>query len=133
MTYFLDTNICIYYLRGIYPAIASKLLTVKPMDVKIPSIVKAELLYGAEKSVKRDENIRKIQAFLMPMEIVPFGNSAAIEYGRIRAALEKASMVIGPNDLIIAATVLAENGILVTNNVKEFSRIPELHFENWVS
>jgi len=133
MTYFLDTNMCVYYLKGVYPIIISKLLSLKPIDVKIPSIVKAELLYGVEKSVQRDNNVQKIEAFLLPMEIIPFGNSAAIQYGRIRAALEKSGMVIGPNDLIIAATVLAENGILVTNNVKEFNRIPELRLENWIA
>ena len=132
MNYFLDTNTCIYFLKGTYPALLTKMLSLRPADIKIPAIVKAELVYGAEKSLKRDENLDKIMAFLLPFEIVPFGDSSVLHYGKIRLLLEKSGTPAGPNDLFIAATVLAVNGILVTNNRKEFSRIPGLRLENWI-
>ncbi len=133
MSYFLDTNICIYLLKGAYPHLADKIMTYHPDEIKIPAVVKAELLYGAEKSVKRKENMELIEALLMPMDIVPFGDSAAGHYASVRSTLERAGTPIGPNDLLIAATVLAENGILVTNNVREFERVPALQIEDWTN
>ena len=133
MTYFLDTNICIYYLTGRYPGVFAKLMQCAPNDIKIPAIVKAELLHGAEKSLLRDENLSRIAAFLLPFEIVPFDDEAATRYGKIKTALEKLGMLIGPNDLLIAASVLAHNATLVTNNIAEFSRIDGIRLENWIS
>ena len=131
MSYFLDTNICIYFLKGTYPGLLSKIMSFQPADIKIPAIVKAELLYAVEKSSKRDENLNKVSAFLMPFEIAAFGDLAAVHYGQIQVSLKKSGTPIGPNDLLTAATVIAEKGILVTNNIKEFSRIPGLSLENW--
>lgn len=131
MKYYLDTNICIYFLKGLYHQLLDKIISFNPDDIKIPSIVKAELLYGAEKSQKRDENLEKVLKFLLPYEIVHFDDISAVKYSVVRAKLEKSGIVIGPNDLIIAATVLSCEGILVTNNEKEFTRVPELHIENW--
>ena len=131
MSYLFDTNICVYFLKGLYPVLPTKMLSVQPVDIKVPAIVKAELLYGAEKSIRRAENLEKISAFLYPFEIIPFNDAAAVFYGTIRAYLEKKGQPIGPNDLIIAATALANNAVLITNNTKEFARIPELKLENW--
>ena len=88
-------------------------------------------MHGAEKSVKRDENIIKINKFLLPFEIVPFDAASADHYGKTKATLEKTGMLIGPNDLIIASTVLAQNGTLVTHNINEFGRIEGLRIEDW--
>ena len=132
MSYLLDTNICIYYLKGTYPALRDKMLSVHPSDIKIPAVVKAELLYGAEKSVKRDENMAKAYAFLMPFEIAPFGDAASVYYSSIRASLEKEGKPIGPNDLFIAAIAQAEKAVLVTNNIKEHQRISGIRLENWI-
>jgi len=132
MNYCLDTNICIYFLTGKYPALFDKMMSYSPNDIKIPAIVKAELIHGAEKSIKRDENIKKIAAFLLPFEIMPFDEKCADYYGKIKATLEKNGTLIGPNDLLIAATVVAQNAILVTNNMNEFNRIEALHTENWI-
>ncbi|MCL2323878.1 MAG: type II toxin-antitoxin system VapC family toxin [Oscillospiraceae bacterium] len=132
MSYFLDTNICIYFLKRAYGNIHHRVLTTKPSNIKIPAIVKAELIYGAEKSLKRDENMTKLIEFLHPFDIISFDDDCSIYYGKIRAELEKSGTPIGPNDLFIAATVLSYNGILVTNNVREFSRILELNIENWL-
>ena len=131
MKYFLDTNICIYYLKGMYPGIVKKLLSKNPEDIKIPSIVKAELFYGAEKSESKSKTKEKIIEFLLPFEIVGFNDEATEVYGKTREYLEKKGMIIGPNDLILASTVLSQNGTLITNNVKEFKRIKELKIENW--
>jgi tRNA(fMet)-specific endonuclease VapC len=131
MKYYLDTNICIYFLKGIYQVLLNKIMSHTPDEIKICSMVKAELLYGAEKSQRDKENIEKVEQFLLPFEVVAFDNDASVKYSKIRSELEKIGAPIGPNDLIISATVLANNGILVTNNVKEFRRIPDLIVENW--
>ncbi len=131
--YFLDTNICIYFLKGIYPSINKKLAGLLPAQIKIPVIVMAELLYGAEKSARRKENLEVISKFLTPFEIIPFEEQAAEIYSRIRVSSEAKGISIGPNDLIIASIVLANEGILITNNVKEFRRIKNLQMENWTN
>ena len=131
MTYFLDTNTCIYYLKGVHPTLAQRLLAHNPSDIRIPSVVKAELLYGAKRSKKQAENLEKIRQFLLPLEIVPFASEDAERYATIRADLERAGTPIGPNDLLIAATVLENGGILITNNEKEFKRVSKLKIENW--
>lgn len=132
MKYFLDTNICIYYLKGMYPGIVKNLLSKNPEDIKISAIVKAELLYGAEKSQTREKTKEKIYEFLLPFEIVGFNDEATEIYGKTREYLEKKGLIIGPNDLILASTVIGYNGTLITNNVKEFKRIKELKIENWI-
>jgi tRNA(fMet)-specific endonuclease VapC len=103
-----------------------------PTDIKISSMVKAELLYGAEKSQKKEENLEKAERFLLPFEIIPFDDKAAVIYSVMRANMERTGFVIGPNDLVIAATILAHSGILVTNNENEFRRVPGLTVVNWL-
>lgn len=103
-----------------------------PGNIKIPSIVKAELLYGAEKSHHKVKNLSNINRFLEPFEIIPFDDDCSIVYSKLRSAMELKGTIIGPNDYIIAATVLAKNGILVTNNIKEFERVKNLKIENWI-
>lgn len=133
MKYFLDTNICIYFLKGMYPSIRHAIQRLEPESIKIPAIVKAELLYGAEKSNIKKEINTKIHAFLQPYEIIPFDNESSAHYANIRYSLENKGHVIGPNDLVVASTVCAHGGVLVTNNTKEFKRVPQLQLENWVS
>lgn len=132
MKYFLDTNICIYFLKGQHIKLKENLKKHSPINIKIPSIVKAELLYGAEKSQQRKENLKKINNFLYPYEIIAFDDSCTENYSKIRSQLELKGNMIGPNDLIIASIILANNGILVTNNIKEFSHIKSLKLENWI-
>lgn len=131
MKYFLDANICIYFLKGTHPDLARKLLSHNPDDIRIPSIVKAELLYGALKSQQIKENMERIEQFLLPFKVVPFGDEEADRYARIRSTLEKNGTPIGPNDFIIAATTMENDGVLVTNNEKEFKRVKHLKVENW--
>jgi len=131
MMYFFDTNICIYFLKGVFPELQKRVLETQPDKIKIPSMVAAELIYGARKSEKAAETTEKVKRFLKPLQIIPFDEEAAIFYGNIRASLEKAGKIIGLNDIIIAATALAHNGTLVTNNGGEFSRVSGLKLENW--
>ncbi len=132
MKYFLDTNICIYFLKGEYPSIQAELEQKKPSDIKIPSVVKAELLYGVEKSQKVAENRQKVAGFLSPFEILPLGDSECEAYARIRVQLERQGTPIGANDLMIASIVVANKGTLVTNNENEFGQVKGLKIQNWV-
>ena len=133
MMYFFDTNICIYFLKGIFPGIQKKMLESQPGKIKIPAMVAAELVYGAWKSKQAVSNTEKVGRFLKPLQIIPFDKEAAFIYGRIRSAPEKNGNPVGFNDLIIAATTLAHNGTLVTNNTAEFSRIEGLVLEDWTN
>ena len=115
-TYYLDTNICIFHMRKPFGVLAGRINAVDPDHIKIPAIVKAELLVGAEKSNRHDETLIETLSFCEPFEIVPFDDSMTETYSRIKAHLELTGQKIGFNDTLIAATVLARNGILVTNN-----------------
>ena len=131
MTYFLDTNICVFYLNGNYPALSEKFDSLSISSMKIPSVVAAELYYGVEKSEKREYNLARYNEFLSVFEIVDFDLMASRVYGKIRAALEVKGQVIGSNDMMIAATVLTHDAVLVTNNIKEFKRIDNLVIDDW--
>ncbi len=133
MKYLLDTNTCIRYLNGRAPRIVAKMRTVAPADIAVCSIVKAELFAGAAKSQRPGQNLVTQQQFLNQFVSLPFDDAAAIIYGSIRAALEKAGTPIGPNDLLIAAITLANQLTLVTQNMREFSRISGLALEDWES
>jgi tRNA(fMet)-specific endonuclease VapC len=101
-------------------------------NVKLPSVVYYELCHGAEKSTQRELSFERLSTFVSNIEIVPFDEDAAKLAGKIRADLERAGCIIGGNDIIIAATALANNATLVSNNVREFGRIERLSLENWV-
>jgi len=129
--YFLDTNTCIYFLNGKYESLRAKILATPPNEIAIPAIVKAELLLGAYKSQKKKENVEKVEKLLQPFAVVPFCDLISYVYADIRNETEKVGEKGGPNDLLIAAIVKFHDGILVTNNVKEFQRIKGLKIENW--
>lgn len=131
MKYYLDTNIIIYALKGQYPALPEHFKEIPSQSIVIPSIVLAEIEYGARKSNNYEITMSRYKQFMDVFIKVPFSEKAAIFYGRIRSDLERRGELIGPNDLMIASIVLAEDGILVTNNVKEFERVPKLRIENW--
>jgi tRNA(fMet)-specific endonuclease VapC len=128
--FFLDTNACVGLLRGTSLRLRQRLLERSPDEVAIPAVVAAELLFGARKSAAQG-NLEKTRRFLSNFDIVPFDAAAAEQYGSLRADLEQAGTVIGPNDLMIAATVLAAGGVLVTHNTKEFARVAKLPTEDW--
>ena len=131
MKYYLDTNIIIYALKGSFPSIADHFRNTPAQSIVIPSVVMAEIEYGAQKSVNYDITIQKYRRFTDVFEKVPFSGHAVSAYGEIRSFLERSGTPIGPNNLMIAATVYSENGILVTHNTREFSRVPGLHIVDW--
>ena len=131
--YCLDTNTCVFALKGRYASIGERLQALSPERVRIPSMVQAELLYGATRSLEPARTRSVIEAFLLPFRVLPFDSGAACVYGAIRASLEASGTPIGPNDLVIAATVLAHGGTLVTQNVREFARVPNLSWEDWTA
>jgi len=100
-------------------------------DVGISSITLAELQYGIEKSSNSEKNREALEKFLTPIEIIDYGYEATVEYGKIRAELEKKGLPIGPLDILIASHAKSLDVILVTNNVREFERIAGLRIENW--
>jgi len=131
MQYLLDTNIFIYLCKGAYPAIAEHVRTYKPGDICISSITLAELEFGIAKSAKPEKNRKHFQELLLPFEVMAFDAEAAVEYGAIRNYLEKSGTPIGPMDTLIAAHALAAGACLITNNEREFKRVPGLKIENW--
>ena len=129
--FFLDANTCIYCLNERSESIRQRILATSPLEIKIPSVVKAELLLGAYKSKIPQRSLEKLESLLQPFEIVPFDEAVAYEYAAIRKQTEERGTLVGPNDLMIAAIVKFHEGILVTNNTREFSRIDGLRLVNW--
>jgi Predicted nucleic acid-binding protein, contains PIN domain len=132
MKFMLDTNICIYLIRKNPVRVLKKLQEIKASEVCISSITLAELEYGVQKSQNQNQNRIALTEFIAPLEIEPFEEDAAIKFGEIRTGLEKKGSVIGAYDMLIAAHALSLNVTLVTNNLREFLRIPSLRVENWV-
>jgi len=130
--FILDTNICIYIIKKKPETVFSKFKELTPGKVGISSITLAEMQYGIAKSSKPIRNQEALDQFLMPLEILEFNANAAIEYGKIRSALEKKGTPIGSLDLLIAAHAKNVGAVLVTNNTKEFNRVTGLKIENWV-
>lgn len=131
MTYLLDTNFCIELLNRRDTPAAKKLASVNPQDIRLCSVVKAELYHGTYKSANREENVNLVRKFSSLFESIPFDDLAAETYGRLRTRLEKQGKLIGPNDLLIASIALSHNTTLITHNTIEFSRIPDLALEDW--
>src|SRR5579883_1677270 len=129
MKYMLDTNICIYLIKEQYKSVINKFNTLKLGDIGLSSVTLSELMYGVEKSHHRQKNL---QEFIISLDIAAYDDEAAAHYGVIRAHLEKKGIPIGPLDLMIAAHARSQEVTLVTNNKKEFSRVPGLQVEDWV-
>ena len=131
--YLLDTNICIDFLRGEL-ADGYRLMRQMPREsFKLPSVVVAELLLGVEKAPARWRALeqRMVGVFLDEFDVVGFDENCSRTYARIRAELERRGQIIGPMDLLIASIAVANNAVLVTNNIREFSRVPGISLEGW--
>jgi tRNA(fMet)-specific endonuclease VapC len=131
LKYLLDTNIAIYVIKrrpvevlGVFNANATRMA--------ISAITLAELIHGAEKSSRPDANMAVVEDFCSRMEVLAYTPKAAYHYGQIRAALERVGQPIGVNDLHIAAHARSEGLVVVTNNIREFQRVPALQVENWL-
>jgi tRNA(fMet)-specific endonuclease VapC len=131
MLYMVDTDISIYLIKNHPPGLRDRFDSLLG-ELCISVITFGELYFGAEKSVRRVENIAAIQGYAAQLEILPFSESAAVHFGEIRAHLTRAGTPIGPFDLLIGAHARSEGLTLVTNNVREFERVPGLQVENWV-
>ncbi len=131
MRLLLDTDICIYLIKDKPLGVRKHLRQYHPGEVGLSSVTVAELHYGVAKSAAKEKNIAALEEFLFPLAIVSFDEVAALKYGEIRAFLESRGTPIGPMDLLIAAHALSLGVSLVTNNLREFKRIPGLKCVNW--
>lgn len=131
MKVMLDTNICIYLIKRQPPNILDHFLSHPVGDIGISSITAAELAYGVSKSRHATKNRQALEQFLAPLEVASFDQVAAWAYGRLRAQLEVKGTPIGSMDMLIAAHALSLGVRLVSNNVREFRRVPGLRLANW--
>jgi tRNA(fMet)-specific endonuclease VapC len=132
MKLMLDTNICIYIIKQQPVAVLKRFLEYQIGDIGISSITLSELRYGAAKSTHQEKNTKALDEFITPLEVVSFDEEAALVYGDIRATLEKAGTPIGSMDMLIAAHAVSLGIPLVTNNTREFVRIPALNSIEWL-
>ncbi len=136
MRYLLDTNICITMIKQRPLRVMEKFRACDVGDIGVSSITVSELWYGVAKSLNQASkaaNSKALRQFLLPLNVVNFDDRAAEAYGEIRAALEQAGEPIGGMDLLIAAQAVSLGIPLVTNNEREFTRVPDLIVENWAS
>ena len=131
MAYLLDTNARIVYPKSAASPIRARLEKLKPADVFLCSVVKSELLHGAEKYGNRERRLAILAETFAPYASLPFDDAAAATYSRIRNELEAAGNVIGPNDLMIAAIAQTHQLTVVTHNTTEFGRVTGLQIEDW--
>jgi tRNA(fMet)-specific endonuclease VapC len=130
--YLLDSNVCIRLLNESASSnIARKLAELTPDDIRLCSVVKSELYYGAYKSTRRERNLANLNRFFSQFISLPFDDNAAAIAGQVRAQLDVAGTPIGSNDLLIAAIALSNDLTLVTHNTREFGRINGLKYEDW--
>lgn len=130
MDYLLDTNICIHYFKGQF-GIKNKIEQIGYQNLAISEITLAELMYGAEKSQKKSQNIRVVQNFAEMITIIPIIDSIRI-YAKEKARLKLKGTIISDLDLFIGATAIVNDMILVTRNVREFERMENIKIENWI-
>ena len=128
--YILDTNTLIYFFKGI-GNVSKYLFDVPPIDIGIPSIVLFELEVGIAKSTSSQKRQAQLKHFTSVVSLLPFGLGEARNSASIRANLEQQGNPIGPYDVLIAGTTIANKGTLVTHNTREFSRIKELSLVDW--
>lgn len=131
LTYMLDTNICIYVMKN-YPRNLKEKFNLLAEQLCISSITLGELHCRAEKSARRVDNLTAIEHFVARLDVLSFGTKAAAHYGQVRAELERAGTPCGPHDMQIGGHARSEGLIVVTNNVREFSRMPGIRTESWV-
>ena len=132
MAVLLDTNVCIHFLKNVYPQLTEKLLSHDPDELLISSITVFELEYGAEKSNWGERAKEQLAMFLAPFNILPYTAGDAVVAGKLRRFLELQGRPIGPYDLQIAAQALSRKLPVITHNPGEFSRVPNLRVEDWV-
>jgi tRNA(fMet)-specific endonuclease VapC len=133
LRFMLDTDICSYIMKRSNEPVLRKLQRVPVDDISVSVITKAELLFGVEVSPRREQDEIALQAFLRHVEVLDFSDTASFHYAQIRAHLKKLGTMIGANDLLIAAHACSLGLKLITNNTREFGRVPNLKIENWTA
>lgn len=131
LRYMLDTDTASYVMKGNMPSVLKRLQKVPVGDVCISAISQSELAYGAGVSPQPQRDRERLDLFLRHVPVLDYPNGAAAHYGEIRASLKKRGTLIGANDLLIAAHARCEGLVLVTNNTREFRRVPGLQIESW--
>jgi tRNA(fMet)-specific endonuclease VapC len=131
LRYMLDTNICIYVIKN-RPAQLQQRFNQLADQLCVSVITLAELIYGAEKSARVQQNLEVVEQFRGRLEVLPFMERAANHYGQLWAELDRAGQRIGIHDMMIGSHARSEGLTVVTNNVREFQRMPGLRFENWL-
>ena len=127
----LDTNVCVALINRSDEQAVARLLEHSPGSVRLCSVVKAELHFGAQNSARLSENLQRIEIFCRAFESLPFDDESARHYGIVRAQLRREGRPIGGNDLMIASIAIANSHVLVTRNAREFSRVAGLEVERW--
>lgn len=130
LKYMLDTNIVIYTLKN-KPVRVRKALERHAGEMCLSTVTLGELIYGAEKSTHTEQNLSVIEGLAARLEVASFDSRAAMHFGQIRAELSRSGAAIGPYDMMIAGHARALGLILVSNNLKEFERVPGLRLQNW--
>jgi tRNA(fMet)-specific endonuclease VapC len=131
--YFLDTNICAYFISRLYPAVTAKFRAAEPSELAISSLVAAELACGVEHSTRVEENRKALTGFLHLITVLPWDEAAIWHFAKNKSRLKKSGQPIGELDLLIGCQALALDAVMVTNNTREFERIDGLRLENWVA
>jgi tRNA(fMet)-specific endonuclease VapC len=132
MIYLLDTNACVAHLRGsAVSTVSRRLASLAPANAVICSVVRAELIYGAQRSRNSAANLDQVRRFCAQFLSLPFDDAAADAYGQLRATLASTGSLIGPNDLLIASICLSNRVTLVTHNTAEFGRVTGLRIDDW--
>lgn len=129
--YAVDTCVFVNFLRGRNPHTFGSFLASDPSLFRVPAVVRAELMRGAEKARDPQKERMRVQLLLAPFEVLPFDGACADQFAVVSAQLEQKGIAIGRMDLLIAATCLANGAILVTDNLREFKRVPGLRVEHW--
>jgi tRNA(fMet)-specific endonuclease VapC len=132
MRYLLDTNTCIYIIKRSPEQVVGRFKRLRVGDVGVSAITVCELQFGVSNSSQPERNQRALTEFLGPLEVLDFPAGASAVYGEIRTHLQRAGKPIGSYDLLLAAQALHGNLTLVTNNVREFGRVPDLRTDNWL-
>ncbi|WP_375497441.1 type II toxin-antitoxin system VapC family toxin [uncultured Nostoc sp.] len=131
MTYLLDTDTCIYWIKDIN-SVRTKVREIGWEQIYICSITVAELYFGAYNSQRVVENLTRAENFIQNLPVVPLTDSALRKYGELKAEFRRIGQTIAEFDLLIASVAVAENYTLVTNNTRHYERINGLKLENWI-
>lgn len=133
MTFMLDTDSCSFLMKRSSNALMRRVQDFAPRELKISAITRYELEYGVRRRAAASRLRRLLHAFLLNVDVLPFGEPAACHAGSIRAQLARDGELIGAHDLLIAGHARAAQATLVTHNVREFARVPDLAVVDWAT